>query len=465
MFPDGVGRGRRAGRRARPGRGAGAHAATAPRRRRRRGRAAPPAALALALLPWLHTRAAVIALVFGLAIAATASGAARRRPRARGVRRRCRCCSAGGAGSATSMRIYGTLDPAAPYGGYTQTALGARAGRRRRAAAGRAVRLARRRAGVRAGGARPGVDARSVARPGRRTRRGSRPAAASSRVAIAVAFVGYLVASASYRMWWGGASAPARFLVPMLLPLALPIGVAWSRPRGVATRALARRRADRDRGRHADPRRRRRRTAGLRQPDRGGRLDALGEPGRRPRAGAARRPSQHAGRGGGAGGGVGGRGGAGVDGRSPAIARGASRGPRARARRARHRPGWRRRRIGVAWRVDGGSADPRLPGGAEQAALAAWQRHPRATLVESARRRRPPHDAGRGARATSCWRRGRSAPAASCGSNCRRWRRAATGSRTSRRCRRRSRCAPAAQGSTGVGSTRAPCRRSTSTCR
>ena len=45
-------------------------------------------------------------------------------------------------------------------------------------------------------------------------------------------------------MWWGGASAPARFLVPMLLPMALPIGVAWSRTRGVAiggvaTRALA----------------------------------------------------------------------------------------------------------------------------------------------------------------------------------------------------------------------------------
>ena len=58
-------------------------------------------------------------------------------------------------------------------------------------------------------------------------------------LAIVVAFVGYTVASASYRMWWGGASAPARFLVPMLLPMALPIGVAWSRTRGVASRALA----------------------------------------------------------------------------------------------------------------------------------------------------------------------------------------------------------------------------------
>ena len=45
--------------------------------------------------------------------------------------------------------------------------------------------------------------------------------------ALLAAFVANLAASASYRMWWGGASAPARFLVPMLLSLALPIGVAW----------------------------------------------------------------------------------------------------------------------------------------------------------------------------------------------------------------------------------------------
>ena len=41
-------------------------------------------------------------------------------------------------------------------------------------------------------------------------------------------------------MWWGGASAPARFLVPMLLPLALPIGVAWSRHARRARRARSR---------------------------------------------------------------------------------------------------------------------------------------------------------------------------------------------------------------------------------
>lgn len=30
-------------------------------------------------------------------------------------------------------------------------------------------------------------------------------------------------------MWWGGASAPARFLTPIVLPLALPAAVTWQR--------------------------------------------------------------------------------------------------------------------------------------------------------------------------------------------------------------------------------------------
>src|SRR5262249_9229822 len=31
----------------------------------------------------------------------------------------------------------------------------------------------------------------------------------------------------SYAMWWAGTSGPARFLVPLLLPLAIPAAVAW----------------------------------------------------------------------------------------------------------------------------------------------------------------------------------------------------------------------------------------------
>ena len=44
--------------------------------------------------------------------------------------------------------------------------------------------------------------------------------------------------SGAYRMWWGGASAPARFAVPLVLSLGLPIAVAWTSARSRASRAL-----------------------------------------------------------------------------------------------------------------------------------------------------------------------------------------------------------------------------------
>src|SRR5262249_14122018 len=39
----------------------------------------------------------------------------------------------------------------------------------------------------------------------------------------------YAAAVGSYAMWWAGTSGPARFLVPVLLPLAIPAAVAWQR--------------------------------------------------------------------------------------------------------------------------------------------------------------------------------------------------------------------------------------------
>ncbi len=41
--------------------------------------------------------------------------------------------------------------------------------------------------------------------------------------------VPYLAVAASYPMWWGGYSAPARFLVALVPMLALPVGVLWAR--------------------------------------------------------------------------------------------------------------------------------------------------------------------------------------------------------------------------------------------
>jgi len=56
-----------------------------------------------------------------------------------------------------------------------------------------------------------------------------------------VVAVPYLLATATYPMWWAGMSGPARFLVALLLPLALPAACAWatSRARGARTVMLA----------------------------------------------------------------------------------------------------------------------------------------------------------------------------------------------------------------------------------
>jgi hypothetical protein len=59
----------------------------------------------------------------------------------------------------------------------------------------------------------------------------------------AVMAMQYLLAVTTFAMWWGGWSGPARFLVPLLLPLAIPAACAWtalasSGARGVAIAAL-----------------------------------------------------------------------------------------------------------------------------------------------------------------------------------------------------------------------------------
>ncbi len=49
----------------------------------------------------------------------------------------------------------------------------------------------------------------------------------------------YVVTVAAFHMWWGGRSTPARFLVPVLLPLALPIAAWWSRNEDRGSRSPA----------------------------------------------------------------------------------------------------------------------------------------------------------------------------------------------------------------------------------
>ena len=191
---------------------------------------------ALAVLPWLHTRAVVIAAVLAPALVATAIWRRMPWPRVAVFAIVPLVSAAGWFGF--FRRVYGTFDPSAPYGGYTQTAWA-------QLPAGVAGLLFDAQFGVL--GVAP-VFALAVfglawmALGAGATDRGSMRSTAGGRivaVSLVVVLVGYTLASASYQMWWGGASAPARFLVPILLPLALPIGVAWSRLRSVASRALA----------------------------------------------------------------------------------------------------------------------------------------------------------------------------------------------------------------------------------
>jgi hypothetical protein len=63
---------------------------------------------------------------------------------------------------------------------------------------------------------------------------------AHARLAIemAIVTVPYAIATAAYPMWWGGWSAPARFLVPVVLLGSIPIALVWSEARTRTTRAV-----------------------------------------------------------------------------------------------------------------------------------------------------------------------------------------------------------------------------------
>jgi hypothetical protein len=57
-------------------------------------------------------------------------------------------------------------------------------------------------------------------------------------LALVLLVVPYLVSTTTVRMWWGGWSAPARFIVPLLPPLGIAIAVAWQRASRRSTRAV-----------------------------------------------------------------------------------------------------------------------------------------------------------------------------------------------------------------------------------
>jgi hypothetical protein len=189
------------------------------------------AGAALACLPWMHTRYAILAGVLGVAICLTL---VRRTPR--GLRA-CALFLALPFVSAAGWfwyfwSIYGTPSPSAPYGGYTQSAIanllpgvtGLLVDSQFGLLATAPV-LAWSLVGLAKGAFGRGVEA--ARRAGRLTS-----------FALAALCLVYIAAAGSYRMWWGGASAPARFVVPLVLPLGVALAIAWTTARSYAARAL-----------------------------------------------------------------------------------------------------------------------------------------------------------------------------------------------------------------------------------
>ncbi len=182
----------------------------------------------LGALPWLHTRYAAIAGPLGLVVAAralwprdsTVSRSARRR--ALGALAIPALVSAV-AWAAMFESIYGTWDPRAPYGHATDMRWG-------RIPHGVAGLLLDQQFGLV-----PNAPIYIAAIAGfialwRRDRRLT--------LELLVGIVPYVTAVAGFHMWWGGRSSPARFLVPVLLPLALPLSAWWVQATSRTARAV-----------------------------------------------------------------------------------------------------------------------------------------------------------------------------------------------------------------------------------
>jgi hypothetical protein len=184
---------------------------------------------ALAALPWLHTRFALLAAGLGAAVLvqlATTRSGFRKAVAFLSVPAISALCWLG-----FFVTIYGTPMPSAPYAGELGSAayiadgiaglfMDQRFGLLPyapvliAALAGFAVMVA------------PGVF-RVTLHPGAR------------RIAFALALVcvPYLLVVTTFRMWWGGWSAPARFLVPILPVFVLPTASAWVAIRHRSTRS------------------------------------------------------------------------------------------------------------------------------------------------------------------------------------------------------------------------------------
>jgi hypothetical protein len=182
-----------------------------------------PIGAALAVLPWLHTRFALLALTMAAAVAGRTVGLpyAHKRLAAFAVVP----IASAVAWFSFFYVIYGTPNPAAPYGGAVQTEV-------RNLARGAAGLLLDQQFGLLSTAP---VFLLAIAGLMAMLWRGPRRLAVELLIVVAV----YFVAVAEFHMWWGGYSAPARFLVPLTLLLAIPMAIAFARSRGVVARLIA----------------------------------------------------------------------------------------------------------------------------------------------------------------------------------------------------------------------------------
>jgi hypothetical protein len=166
---------------------------------------------ALALLPWLHTRFALVAAVLGTAIVLRLLS---RRAAAATIGVFLTVPTVAALGWFTYFwRIFGTPNPAAPYGARPEGGLGF-------VPTGVTGLLVDQQFGLVANA--PVLAAGLlglVVLAGRRRRLA---------VELTALVVPYLVAVATYPMWWGGYSAPGRFALVVLPALALPVAACWA---------------------------------------------------------------------------------------------------------------------------------------------------------------------------------------------------------------------------------------------
>lgn len=178
---------------------------------------------ALATLPWMHQRFAAIAGCLGalvlLRLARVPNAAAK------AVAFLAAPAASALAWIAFFIAIYGTPDPSAPFGdevrslGFIPGALTALLFDQRFGLLAYAPVLAF---------AFGGLGMMLVDRARRRLA-----------VELLFTLVPYLLVVTHVAMWWGGRSAPARFFMPVLLPMAIPAAVAWASMRSRTARASA----------------------------------------------------------------------------------------------------------------------------------------------------------------------------------------------------------------------------------